>query len=59
MARPTKLINPQPLNLLMNAKAKAHAQKLAFQRNISVGLLLEQLVVAEMEKAARRKSVAK
>ena len=55
MARPKKLTAPARLNLLLNGKSKKRAIKLAFERNISVGLLLEQLVDAELARNGERK----
>ena len=50
MARPNKLTDPKRLNLLLNGKSKRKAIKLAFDRKISVGRLLEELVEAELSK---------
>jgi hypothetical protein len=52
MARPRTLKNPKRLNLLLNAAAKRKAIKMAFDREISIGKLLEQLVEAELQKEA-------
>ncbi|MEY2500563.1 MAG: hypothetical protein QOI07_897 [Verrucomicrobiota bacterium] len=50
MARPKKLKAAERLNLLINGKSKKRIVKLAFDRNISIGRLLENLVDAELEK---------
>jgi hypothetical protein len=52
MARPKKLTDPKRLNLMLSAKAKRKAFKLAFDREISVGKLLETLVEAELQRGA-------
>jgi hypothetical protein len=50
MARPKRLKSPARVQLLMDAKSKRDAFKLAFERRISLGRLVEELVEAERKR---------
>jgi len=51
MARPKQLRSPARLNLIVEAKTKKEAGKLAFDRRISIGHLFELLIIAEKQRA--------